>query len=583
MSSSLTTLVPVLSGPNYQAWSVAMRSFLMSQGQWRVLSRKCPDDITVDSRGVTITGENAPSDEDVAANREKIEDWEDDNQKAVGNIMLRLAPQIQGNLTPEIMDGAGILWDHLEKQYGKPGIIATYLEFKGAMDIKITDQEDPTIAIDKMTAHFARCNASGLEVPDYFQAMLIMTKLPTSFDGLAQLFCQKEHVKTLDVADMRKTIGLAWEQRKGGKTPRNQAQKLSAVKRGPNEPPFEQQQGDGQRGGRRRRGNRAGRGRNQQGPGNQAQPAQQSQPQAGPSQPPPPAPPAPTLDTFQFGHIVSPVVSLPPPPPSSFYPSFNKALSLAWRIGVTPTTQTLKRLEGVERPSDPRPLKKRSPPKEDEVSLGWSGNEDDVDVFMEESAVAGPSGTSHRYVRTKRANDHSNVPAVTRTCYESLFYPSHNTSLFCCPLSVNEDHFEATWMLDSGASCHFTNNISDFVEYEENVGPERVVRTANGSTTIAGKGTVIFTVNNERIRLYPVFYIPDLNDRLLSLGQFHRSGLSSRGDAHTIVLYNGNDEVFLSFYPQTANSTIYVLQSLLGSEEDYGLSTIYSVDFETMH
>ena len=138
------------------------------------------------------------------------------------------------------------------------------------MDIKITDQEDPTVAIDKMTAHFAQCNASGLEVPDYFQAMLIMTKLPSSFDRLAQLFCQKEAVKSLDVANMHKTIGLAWEQRRGGKAPRNQAQKLSAVKRGPNEPPFEQQQGDGQRGGRRRRGNRGGRGRNQQGPGNQA-------------------------------------------------------------------------------------------------------------------------------------------------------------------------------------------------------------------------------------------------------------------------------------------------------------------------
>ena len=94
---------------------------------------------------------------------------------------------------------------------------------------------------------------------------------------------------------------------------------------------------------------------------------------------------------------------------------------------------------------------------------------------------------------------------------------------------------------------------------------------------------MIFTVNNERIRLYPVFYIPDLNDRLLSLGQFHRSGLSSRGDARAIVLYDGNNEIFLSFYPRTANSTIYVLQSLLGTEEDYSLSTIYSVDFETMH
>ena len=32
---------------------------------------------------------------------------------------------------------------------------------------------------------------------------------------------------------MRKTIALAWEQRKGGKTPRNQAQKLNTVKHGP--------------------------------------------------------------------------------------------------------------------------------------------------------------------------------------------------------------------------------------------------------------------------------------------------------------------------------------------------------------
>ena len=53
------------------------------------------------------------------------------------------------------MDSASLLWDHLETQYGKPGIIATYLEFKATMDIKISDNEDPTTAIDKMTAHFA--------------------------------------------------------------------------------------------------------------------------------------------------------------------------------------------------------------------------------------------------------------------------------------------------------------------------------------------------------------------------------------------------------------------------------------------
>ena len=203
---------------------------------------------------------------------------------------------------------------------------------------------------------------------------------------------------------------------------------------------------------------------------------------------------------------------------------------------------------------------------------------------MEESTVAGLSGTTQRYVRTKETNSCPDVFTATRKyCSNTKYLVSNTSSLVCCPLSVNEDHFEATWMLDSGASCHFTNNLNNFVEYEENVGPKRVVRTANGSTSITGKGTVIFTVNNEWVRLYPVFYIPDLNDRLLSLSQFHHSSLSSRGDACAIVLYDGNDEEFLSFYPQTANSTIYMLQSLLRTEVDYSLSTIYSIDFETMH
>ena len=134
------------------------------------------------------------------------------------------------------------------------------------------------------------------------------------------------------------------------------------------------------------------------------------------------------------------------------------------------------------------------------------------------------------YVCKQKANCLTDITAVTRKYCSNMKYlvPNHY-SFVCCPLRVKEEQAEACWMLDSGASCHFTNNLNDFVEYEENIGPERVVRTANGSTSIIRKGTVIFTVNGECIRLYPIFYIPDLNDCLLSLGQFHQSGLSLRG------------------------------------------------------
>ena len=105
--------------------------------------------------------------------------------------------------------------------------------------------------------------------------------------------------------------------------------------------------------------------------------------------------------------------------------------------------------------------------------MDWSGNEDDVDMFMEESVVTGPSGTSHRYVHKQKANDLTEVTTVTRKYHNNMKYlvPNHH-SFVCCPLCVNEDQSEATWMLDSGASCHFTNDINDFIEFEENVGPE---------------------------------------------------------------------------------------------------------------
>ena len=73
---------------------MAMKSFLMSQGQWHVLTCPCPRDITLDKNGVELESDKLPSQESIDENQNKIEEWDNDNQKAVGNIMLWLAPQI---------------------------------------------------------------------------------------------------------------------------------------------------------------------------------------------------------------------------------------------------------------------------------------------------------------------------------------------------------------------------------------------------------------------------------------------------------------------------------------------------------
>ena len=103
-----------------------------------------------------------PSDKKIKENQEKIEDWEETNSKAVGNITLCLSPAIQGNYTNPSMESAGIFWAALEMAYGKPGVIVTYLKFQAAIETRMSDHEDPSLCIDKMITHLTHVMSSFL-------------------------------------------------------------------------------------------------------------------------------------------------------------------------------------------------------------------------------------------------------------------------------------------------------------------------------------------------------------------------------------------------------------------------------------
>ena len=94
------------------------------------------------------------------------------------------------------------------------------------------------------------------------------------------------------------------------------------------------------------------------------------------------------------------------------------------------------------------------------------------------------------------------------------------------------------WLLDSGASSHFSYNIRDFIDYEK-IDDNIVVKTASTPIYIKGKGAVLIShaiiLQGKKwlhtTRLYPVYYIPQLTTRLLSLGEFLQQGLRIYGNA----------------------------------------------------
>jgi len=257
------SLVPVLNGSmNWQAWRPLMMNYLLSQGQWKVIANKFPapdyetmTTVTKSDEGGTRT-ESVPDTSKPPKNQADIDSWFETNDRALGNIMLRLHPTLATtvlNLLEKTIEEntdvntmfASIAWESLESTYGKPGIAATYKELKMAMDIVIPGNADPTLAIDTILVSFTRMAASKCAVPPHLQAMILVSKLPYQMSALVQSICQTDNIEDLKTDNIKRRAILAWEQRspvQGQNNRQQSARRLSAIQRPGPPPQFQQQQ-----------------------------------------------------------------------------------------------------------------------------------------------------------------------------------------------------------------------------------------------------------------------------------------------------------------------------------------------------
>ena len=82
----------------------------------------------------------------------------------------------------------------------------------------------------------------------------------------------------------------------------------------------------------------------------------------------------------------------------------------------------------------------------------------------------------------------------------------------------------AFWLLDSGASCHFTSDLRDFASYQE-LKHKHFAKTANGVAEIAGIGMVLLqcldhdTGDEKIVKLTQVLHMPSTTACLISMGK----------------------------------------------------------------
>jgi len=87
---------------------------------------------------------------------------------------------------------------------------------------------------------------------------------------------------------------------------------------------------------------------------------------------------------------------------------------------------------------------------------------------------------------------------------------------------LTEDN--AIWFLDSGCSNHMTGNKNWFIELDESF--RHTIHLGNNTTmSVLGKGSVKFEVEGITHNASDVFFVPELTNNLLSMGQLQEKHL----------------------------------------------------------
>jgi len=615
MSSALDKMVPVFTGSNWQQWHTSMQAYLRAQGQWFVYSTTQPAD-----------------------GHDNHNNWDDSTKRALGNITLHLAPSIQVAVAD--LTTVKEVWDYLKKSFSAPSIGSAYPELSKLLSTTIPAGCHPAPAITKMLSHFTYLKDAGFDFPAPVQTMIILCKLPPTMEVVAQILSQMspDEIKNLNPEGIVKAAMLSFEQkgatRGGGKGP--QANKLSTVKCKPADPKFtqqqqQQQQQGGSNGGVSGNAPAQGQGGHTRRSGKKACARRENAQQAtfatyvhydGPE---------PTVDPRALAHTPGATNFGPPA-----FDNTIKAFDLAHRLGVEPSCQTIRTLDQIMStasasldqpeagPSSlkrPRLEERITMYKEDAISLGddepfahepFADDEFDevnamvLDRYNATSMAMDAEASLFRQVPSAHMLTNTDTLPLHVHYTPSLYIASsiYNMSCRCsrnaytCPCSdscvackgkmVDDSELSgAFWLLDSGASRHFTGDIGDFASYNE-LKRAHYAKTANGVALIAGIGTVLLRCldhnsgDEKVVTLTQVLHMPGATARLISMGEMLQRNYRVTGNKRGISLIGKADRLWFGPDPEDDRNVIFGIRSIPIIRSNY-IASMSKVDYDIMH
>ena len=140
-------------------------------------------------------------------NSDIIRAWDLANDKSLGIIQLKMADKLQ-YLRKSTAAGT---WDNIKEQFDKQGPASIFIDFRAAVNFHFKENQELAIQVAGLNTIIGHLATKGFKLDPKIQAMLILTSLPTSWDGIQSTILANHVVDTLTTESVIPILQEEWK------------------------------------------------------------------------------------------------------------------------------------------------------------------------------------------------------------------------------------------------------------------------------------------------------------------------------------------------------------------------------------
>ena len=140
-------------------------------------------------------------------NSDIIRAWDLADDKSLSIIQLKMADKMQ-YLRKSTAAGT---WDNIKEQFDKQGLASIFVDFRATVNFHFKENQEPAIQVAGLNTIIGRLATKGFKLDPKIQAMLILTGLPASWDGIQSTILANHVVDTLTAESVIPILQEEWK------------------------------------------------------------------------------------------------------------------------------------------------------------------------------------------------------------------------------------------------------------------------------------------------------------------------------------------------------------------------------------